>query len=64
MNTIENCPICGKHCLLSNPGCNRGAKFADTVNNGESAEIDAIKNQHVHLHRGKHGRGHHRRTHQ
>ena len=54
---ITNCPMCGRHCPIAAPSCERGQTLAAKLKNGETVDLDAIRRK-----RGgrEHGR-HHRR---
>ena len=57
---IPNCPLCGRHCPLSTPSCERGKALAEKLKNGEAVDLNAIRSErgnreHRHHRGGRHG---------
>ena len=53
--TITNCPMCGKHCPIDAPHCERGQIIAEKLKSGDQVEINANRKE-----RGGKGRHRHR----
>ena len=71
--SLTNCPLCGRHCPLSTPGCERGKALAEKLKNGETVDLEELRAEHreygdrTHGEREHHGErngerkhGHHR----
>ena len=55
---ITNCPLCGRHCLIDAPSCERGQALSAKLKSGEQIDLEAICEKHSK--RRNHERGRHR----
>ena len=53
--------MCGRHCPIAAPSCERGQTLAVKLNNGETVNLDAIRGKRGERERGHHHDGDHRR---
>lgn len=55
---LTNCPICGRHCPIEAPGCERGKTLVERLRNGIPVDPDAIREEFKQKDGGEGHRGH------
>ena len=58
---ITTCPMCGRHCPIDAPSCERGQALAAKLKNGEAVDLEAIRGKRDGKGRGRHHNGSRRR---